>query len=74
MPDIPPKLLTSQEAAEVLNVSNSWMAQSRLTGKGPSFICVGARRLYSPDDLSAWMASKRRQSTSQISVEAGASQ
>ena len=62
-----PTLLSVAEAAQRLGVSKSWLNQSRLSGTGPTFTKIGARCLYDPDDLSAWLASRRRSSTSQAS-------
>ena len=60
-----PKLLSVSEAASQLGVSKSWLNQSRLSGRGPIFTKIGTRCLYDPEDLSAWLASQRRSSTSQ---------
>jgi hypothetical protein len=34
-------LLHPKKAAEMLNVSTSWLAKSRLTGTGPRFVKIG---------------------------------
>lgn len=67
-----PKLLNVTEACEQLGVSKSWLAQSRLTGRGPAFTKIGTRCLYDPADLTAWLASQRRSSTSQCGPQVGA--
>lgn len=61
-----PKLLNVADAADRLGVSKSWLAQSRLSGVGPAFTKIGRRCLYNPEDLTAWLASRRRSSTSQV--------
>lgn len=61
-----PPMLSVEAAATALGVSISWLNKARQTGEGPVFTKVGARCLYSADDLGAWLASRRRTSTSQI--------
>lgn len=67
----PPKLLNVGAAAAALGVSESWLNKSRLTGQGPSFIRVGTRCLYDPDDLTAWISDQRRTSTSHVFSRSG---
>lgn len=64
------KLLNTAEAAERLGVSISWLNKRRLTGDGPMFVKVGARVVYDPADLSAWIMARRRPSTSAVAVAA----
>ncbi len=64
--------LTTAEAAQRLGVSTSYLNKLRLTGGGPVFMKMGTKVVYSPSDLSAWAASRRRTSTSQTSQMAAA--
>ncbi|MAZ17622.1 MAG: excisionase [Ahrensia sp.] len=59
------RLISTREAAEVLGVSSSYLAKSRLTGEGPRFIKIGARVLYRPSDLDAWLSERSRSSTAE---------
>jgi hypothetical protein len=52
-------------AADYIGVSVSFLNKARLTGKGPTYLKIGARVMYEPADLDAWINSRRRQSTSQ---------
>lgn len=58
------KLLNTAEAAERLGVSISYLNKRRLTGGGPVFVKIGARVVYDPSDLTAWVAARRCGSTS----------
>ncbi|WP_336975923.1 helix-turn-helix domain-containing protein [Brevundimonas nasdae] len=64
--------LNTAEAAQRLGVSISYLNKLRLTGGGPVFMKLGAKVVYSPTDLTAWAASRRRTSTSQSSQMAAA--
>jgi hypothetical protein len=61
-----PKLENVNQAAERLGVSVSYMNKMRLVGGGPRFIKMGARVLYDPADLAAWLDAQKRSSTSEI--------
>ncbi len=57
--------LTTVEAAAYLRIAASTLTKMRLTGGGPSYLKLGARRVvYDVTDLEAWAASGRRHSTS----------
>lgn len=60
------KYLSTEETAEHMRVSQSWLAKSRLSGEGPPFIKAGRTVLYDLDDLDAWLSSKKRVSTSDL--------
>lgn len=60
------KLLNTTEAARKLGVSVSYLNKRRLTGGGPVFVKIGAKVVYDPADLSAWINARRRSSTSQM--------
>lgn len=59
-------LKNAHEAAGYLGLSVSTLAKLRLTGNGPRFINLGRRVLYDPSDLNAWVASRKRNSTSDL--------
>jgi predicted DNA-binding transcriptional regulator AlpA len=59
-----PTLLTPKEAAQVLNLSVSWLAKRRLAGNGPPYVKLCGAIRYSEADLQQWMKSQRRTSTS----------
>ena len=53
------------EAAEYLGLSTSTLAKMRLRGDGPPYLKAGSRIvLYDLGDLEAWLATRRRFSTS----------
>lgn len=62
--------LNTAEAAQRLGVSSSYLNKLRLTGGGPVFVKMGAKVVYDLDDLSAWVAARRRSSTSQSAAMA----
>ena len=57
-------LLTSKEAARLLNLSVSWLAKRRLAGDGPAYIKMGGAVRYSQAALEQWMKAQQRMSTS----------
>ena len=60
------KLLTPKEAAQLLKVSESWLAKARMRGDGPPFIKIGRAIRYSEGGLLQWMKSRTRMSTSEL--------
>jgi predicted DNA-binding transcriptional regulator AlpA len=59
------KVLRPPEAAEYLGLSQSTLAKRRLKGLEPAFLSLGGRAVgYSVDELSRWLESCRRVSTS----------
>lgn len=46
-------------------LSASFFNNARVKGDGPPFVKVGAAVLYDLDEVEAWLAARRRQSTSQ---------
>ncbi len=57
--------LRAPAAAEYLAISASTLAKMRLRGDGPPFFKAGARVvLYDVAELEAWLADRRRLSTS----------
>jgi predicted DNA-binding transcriptional regulator AlpA len=59
------RLLRPKEAAQVLAVSVSWLAKSRMRGDGPPFIRIGRSIRYREAELLHWMRSRQRLSTSE---------
>ena len=51
-------------ASEYCGLAKSTLEKLRVTGAGPPFIKPGRTVLYDILDLDAWLATKRRQSTS----------
>jgi excisionase family DNA binding protein len=54
------RLLTPQEAADLLRVSMSWLAKARMRGDGPPYIRIGRSIRYSEAALHQWMKSRQR--------------
>jgi predicted DNA-binding transcriptional regulator AlpA len=58
-------LLTIEDAAAQLGVTRGYLAQLRVTGKGPAFRAITPRTIrYAQEDIDAWVASAKRRSTS----------
>ena len=57
--------LHRKKAAVYIGTSLSWLDKSRLRGDGPAYLQVGGRVIYDVQDLDAFLASCRRQSTSE---------
>ena len=58
------KKLDTLEAAEYLGLGKSTLDKLRTTGGGPAFHKLGARVVYDPCDLEAWLSTHKRASTS----------
>ena len=58
------RMLRVPEAATHLGVSVSYLNALRCRGGGPIFVRMGRAVAYHPDDLEAWLAARRRTSTS----------
>ena len=57
--------LRAPDAAEYVGLAASTLAKMRLRGSGPTFLKAGPRVVvYDTRDLDAWLASRRRRSTS----------
>ena len=59
--------LDNRATASYLGVSTSFLNKSRVSGFGPPFLKIGAKVLYEVADLDAWLARRRRSSTSESS-------
>lgn len=58
------RLLTQRQFAEMLGVTPRSLERWRETGDGPPFLRVGGLVRYAPADVSAWLETRRRTSTS----------
>ena len=52
--------IKSQEAADFLGVSVSWLNKSRMKGTGPVYLKIGGAVRYALPDLEVWLAGQRR--------------
>jgi predicted DNA-binding transcriptional regulator AlpA len=60
-------------AAAYTGLAESTLNKLRMTGAGPRFLKISARRIaYDTADLDEWLASKRRRSTSDSGQAASA--
>lgn len=53
-------MLNTNEAAQRIGMSASWLNKTRMSGTGPVYVKVGGAVRYMPTDLDAWLASQRR--------------
>jgi excisionase family DNA binding protein len=60
-----PRLLTTKEAADLLNVSVSFVMKARLRGDGPRYRKVGRSVRYFEADVLDWLKARARTSTSE---------
>lgn len=54
------KRLASEEAADYIGMSLSWITKSRMNGSGPTYMKIGGAVRYLPSDLDAWLNGTRR--------------
>nr|WP_321982671.1 helix-turn-helix domain-containing protein [uncultured Cohaesibacter sp.] len=64
-PDMPSRLLRTQEAAHFLGLSLRTLEKHRTYGTGPTYRKIGGRVVYSVEDLQAWTEQGARKSTSE---------
>lgn len=57
------RMLRTPEAAVFTGLSASTLNKLRLVGDGPVYLKLGKAVVYDTSDLSAWLSSKRRRST-----------
>ena len=57
--------LSPKQAAELIGISASTLAKLRLSGDGPSFLKLGKRVAYRPQDLEDWINQRVFRSTSE---------
>lgn len=55
----------SRAAAAYINMSEGWLAKRRMAGLPPAYLKVGKIVLYEQDELDRFLATCRRQSTSE---------
>ncbi|MBM4185673.1 MAG: helix-turn-helix domain-containing protein [Gemmatimonadetes bacterium] len=55
--------MKAREAAEYLSLSQSYLAQLRMTGDGPPFRMFGRAVRYRREDIDAWTDERLRRST-----------
>lgn len=60
------KLLTGQEAAEILGISNQTMRIHRIKGGGVKFVKVGRMVRYRKSDIEAYLNARTFDNTSQV--------
>ncbi len=65
------RLLKVGEAAEFLQLSESWMNKARLSGSGPRFIKMGSCIRYSRQALEEFKRENARGSTSEYDSHSG---
>lgn len=56
--------MAQAQAATFLGLSPRTLERFRVEGRGPAFLKLGRRVVYSRDDLVAWAEAQRRRSTS----------
>jgi predicted DNA-binding transcriptional regulator AlpA len=59
-------LLHPTEVAKLLNVSDSWLAKSRLTGTGPVFVKIGRAVRYRLAAVQDFIKARTQTSTSKL--------
>lgn len=59
------RMLIAEDAAAYLGLATQTLAKMRWSGDSPPFFKVGRRVLYERDELDAWLAQRKRQSTSE---------
>lgn len=62
--DLPPRFLTTPEAARLLGLSPRTLEKHRVYGTGPVYRKLGGRVVYAVSDLQAWADSGLKNSTS----------
>lgn len=65
------EILSEAAAGRMLDLSVRTLQRMRLTGTGPAFVQLTDRRIgYMRADIDAWIAARRRTSTSQMTGKA----
>ena len=59
------RLLTPKDAANLLRLSESWLAKARMRGDGPPYVKLGRTIRYREGALLQWLRSRQRLSTSE---------
>lgn len=63
--------LSTDQTAKLLGIAKSTLSKMRLTGEGPTYIKMGRRVAYRPEDIQDWLTARRRLSTSDQGVANG---
>lgn len=58
------KFLTAKDAASLMGLATQTLAKYRVTGESPPHHKIGRKIVYDREQLEAWMAERRRRSTS----------
>jgi len=64
MENSPSPYMPQERAADFLGLSPKTLERFRVEGRGPAFLKLGRRVVYSRDDLVKWAEAQRRHSTS----------
>ena len=59
------RLLTAKDAANLLRLSESWLAKARMRGDGPPYVKLGRAIRYREGALLQWLRSRQRLSTNE---------
>lgn len=65
-PLVSPRVFDAKNAASYVGVSQRFLDKARVHGGGPRFCKLGARVVYRPEDLDAWLEQNIRRSTSEV--------
>ena len=58
------RMLIAEDAGQYMGLATRTLAKMRLSGDSPPYFKVGRRVLYERDELVAWLAQRKRRSTS----------
>jgi predicted DNA-binding transcriptional regulator AlpA len=64
-----PRMLIAKDAAAYLGVAQQTLAKMRWSGDSPPYFKVGRQVVYDRSDLDAWLALRKRRSTSDAGME-----
>ena len=60
---LPSILLTTKQAADLLNISPSWLEHARLRRAGPKHVKIGGKVLYRVNALHEWVERLEEEAT-----------
>ncbi|RVD68835.1 MAG: helix-turn-helix domain-containing protein [Mesorhizobium sp.] len=63
-------LLNTEQTAEAIGTSKSWLEHARQKGTGPKYLKIGANVRYRPEDVAAWLEQQARSRIWQFDGEA----
>jgi predicted DNA-binding transcriptional regulator AlpA len=64
-------LLSTEEAAQFLNVSPSWLAKARMRGDGPEYIQIGRAIRYTRMSLLQFVMARTHKTNNKIPIKKG---